>query len=179
MKEPVTTIVKNKPKIGRERECLDWMLYTSSKAEQFSGFIDKEIYRSAEGEKLFMTVFTFDSKENLEAWEKSTVRNSLVEQGREFVESFAVKNHFTGLELFLSGSSLGKPTPIRWKIFLLTVVVLFILFNSLVPAISAVLDLWPLYPQIKSLLTLTIVVGTMTFLVMPLLTRRLHSWLTR
>ncbi len=179
MQDQVTTIIKNKPKVGKEQECLEWTIHTSSVAEQFNGFLNKEIYRSAEGDNLFVTVFTFDSKENLESWEKSAVRNSLIDQGKEFVESFSSKAHFTGLELFLPNPNIGKYSPVRWKIFLVTVFVLFVLFNSMVPVMSAVLDLWIIPPQLKTLFMLTMVVGTMTFLIMPILTRTLHSWLTR
>jgi antibiotic biosynthesis monooxygenase (ABM) superfamily enzyme len=178
MQDQVTTIVKNKPKVGKEKECLKWMIHTSSVAEQFNGFLNKEIFRSAEGENLFVTVFTFDSKENLESWENSAARNRLIEEGKEFVESFVVKVHFTGLELFLPNPSIGKSSPVRWKMFLVTVIILFVLFNSMVPIMSAGIDLWGIHPQLKTLFILTMVVGTMTFLIMPILTRKLHSWLT-
>lgn len=178
MQDQVTTIVKNKPKAGKEQECLEWMIHTSSVVEQFNGFLNREIYRSAEGENLFVTVFTFDSKENLELWENSAARKRLIEQGKKFVESFVVKAHYTGLELYLPNPSIGKSSPVRWKMFLVTVFVLSILFNSMVPVMSTVLDLWVIHPQLKTLFMLTMVVGTMTFLIMPILTRKLHSWLT-
>ena len=157
---------------------MEWMIHVSSVAEKFNGFLSKEIYRSAEGENLFVTVFTFDSKQNLESWEKSAVRKSLIDQGKDFVESFVKKVHFTGLELFLPKTSTDQFSPVRWKMFLVTVIVLFVLFNSMVPALIAVMDLWGIHQQFKTLFMLTIIVGTMTFLIMPILTRKLQSWLT-
>jgi antibiotic biosynthesis monooxygenase (ABM) superfamily enzyme len=176
---PVTTILKLKPKDGFEKDCLLWMQETANEASSFPGFVSKEIYRSAEEERLLLNIFTFQSLEELQAWENSTRRKSQTSKGALYMERLVAKNQLTGLEFWFQSAETKQHPLIKWKIVLVTVLVIFTLLNTLVPLLQIGFAALGFPALVKSLAGVSIMVSLMTYLIMPFVTKRLGRWLIR
>ncbi|MET8874806.1 hypothetical protein [Nocardia sp. NPDC004604] len=67
--------------------------------------------------------------------------------------------------------------PVKWKLWLLTVVGIYPLLTVLVTATGPLLE--PLAPPLRLAIIVPIAVAAMVWVVMPFLTRRCARWLTR
>lgn len=177
--QSVTTILKIRHKPGYEQECLHWMEEMASIAGNFTGFLDKEIYRSAETENLLLNIFTFRSLKELEAWEQSEQRRLQTRKGENVFDSIVEKRQLSGLEFWFQPKESGRQLPLKWKMAAVTVVVIFLLLNTVTPFLQKAFAILGLPGLIKSLLGVVAMVGLMTFLVMPLITRLLSGWLSK
>lgn len=170
--QPITTILKIKYKEGYKEECLQWMLETASVASNFDGFIEKNICVSAEIERELLNIFTFINNECLQRWENSEDRIHQTRKGEMFVDSIKQKSQLAGLEFMFP----SVKQPKRWKMVVLTVCIIFILLNSLVPVLQYLFTLLHLS---VSLLGVVVMVSLMTFVILPFLTKLLGTWLVR
>lgn len=178
MQIPITTAIKIKPTQGSEDKCLQWMRQTSLLAAEFDGFMTQETYKSVDQTGLLVTVFTFDSRENMARWESSPKRHQQIERGNQYVDSFVEKEQFTGLELwFESGSTTAEP--IKWKMLIVTIAVIFILLNSLNPVVQQTLALTGLPDLLNSFIGISFMVCLSTYVIMPFVSKRLWGWLVK
>jgi uncharacterized protein len=171
--QPITTILKIKFKAGFKEECLQWMVETASIASNFDGFIEKNICVSAQTENELLNIFTFSNSELLKVWENSEERIRQTKKGEIFVDAIMQKSQLAGLEFMFPSS---KP-PKRWKMVVITVCVIFILLNSLVPVLQQFFSLLHLPVLLKSLCGVVVMVSLMTFLILPFLSKILDRWL--
>ena len=170
---PVTTVLKIKYKQGFKTECLQWMKETASIASLFDGFIKKEIYQSAELERELVNIFTFKDIQHLQIWENSDERIMQTQKSKIFVDEISSKVKMTGLEFMFPTNT----SPKKWKMVVLTVCVLFILLNTVVPVIQELFTRFNLPFLLKSLLGVIIMVSLMTFLILPFLSKIFSRWL--
>jgi len=175
----VTTILKIRYKPGYEQECLRWMEETASIAGSFTGFLDKEIYRSVETENLLLNIFTFRSLKDLEAWEHSEQRSLQTRKGEQVFESIVEKRQLSGLEFWFQPKGSDRRLPLKWKMAAVTVMVIFLLLNTVMPFLQKAFAVFGLPALVKSLIGVLAMVGLMTYLVMPLITRLLSAWLSK
>lgn len=176
---PVTTVLKIKPKDGFEQDCLLWMQETANEASSFPGFVYKEIYKSAEEEHLLLNIFTFRTLDELQVWENSTKRKKQIRKGELYMERLVAKDHLTGLEFWFQSAETKQHPLEKWKIVLVTVLVIFTLLNTIVPVLQIGFTALGLPALVKSLVGVSIMVGLMTYLIMPFVTRRLGRWLAK
>jgi uncharacterized protein len=171
--QPITTILKVKYKVGLKEECLQWMLETASVAKTFNGFIEKEICISTEVERELINIFTFSNRQFLDTWEKSEERITQTKKSEAFVEVIQSKSQLAGLEFMFPSV---KP-PKRWKMALITVCLIFILLNTLVPVLQFFFTLLNLPAILKSLCGVIVMVSLMTFVILPFLSKYIGKWL--
>jgi antibiotic biosynthesis monooxygenase (ABM) superfamily enzyme len=172
-KKAITTILKIKYKEGFKEECLQWMHETASIASRFSGFLEKNICISAESERELINIFIFSSNECLQVWENSDERMLQNEKSEPFVEEIKQKMQLAGLEFMFP----TVKAPKRWKMVIITVCVIFILLNILVPVLQQFFTLLHLPALLKSLFGVIVMVSLMTFLILPILSKLLSRWL--
>lgn len=175
----VTTILKIRHKPGYEQECLNWMEETASIAGNFTGFLNKEIYRSAETENLLLNIFTFRSLKELEAWEQSEQRRLQTRKGENVFDGIVEKRQLSGLEFWFQPKESDRQLPLKWKMAAVTVAVIFLLLNTVTPFLQKAFTILGLPGLMKSLFGVVAMVGLMTYLVMPLITRLLSAWLSK
>ncbi len=173
--QPITTILKIKYKEGFKEECLQWMLETASVASHFDGFIEKNICISAEAERELLNIFTYSNNDCLQRWENSEQRILQTKKSEKFLESVQQKSQLAGLEFMFPSAK----SPKRWKMVVITVCVIFILLNTLVPVLQQFFTMLHLPVLLKSLLGVVVMVSLMTFVILPFLSRVLGRWLVR
>ena len=88
-------------------------------------------------------VFRFDSEAHLRDWEVSPDRATLLADGEHLVESTDM-HRVNGLETWFSLPGRTAPAPPKWKMFLVSATVFYLLNVTLSLIYGWALDSWPL-----------------------------------
>jgi uncharacterized protein len=188
---PITVIVTRTAKKGRIKEFEDWMDGIVHESLKFEGHLGVNIIRPIEDSKPeYIIIFRFNTLDNLLKWEKSQARKDWLEKGKDAVEGEDRVQKVTGLEFWFTprsahqteheakndeDSSRPVNVPPRYKMAIVTVGILFVLLNTLIPQIRQLTETLPLL--LSDLLGVIILVFLMTYLIMPSVTRLLKPWL--
>ncbi|RKF06229.1 antibiotic biosynthesis monooxygenase [Oceaniradius stylonematis] len=176
MSEPVTVIARRRVRPGSEQAYEDWLERLTTEAKDLPGYVGAEFHRPEAGEREYRSVFRFDSLENLEAFERSDLRARYLEEIAPHVDGDAAWDRMTGLEVWFDpppGTVVPQPSPHRMAALLIAVVFVLVLALNLV--LDPLIGGWPL--ALRLLLTVTLQVLAMTYLIMPRLTRALARWI--
>jgi antibiotic biosynthesis monooxygenase (ABM) superfamily enzyme len=175
--QPVTVVVTRRVKPGREAAYEAWLERLIREASALPGYLGTNVQRpAATGPREYTSVFRFDSVEHLRAFEDSDLRRRALAQVIDLVEADAVWNKVTGLELwFTPPAGTVVPQPIRFRMALVMIVVVYGLVLSIGTGVALVLRAAPM--PLRLLATITIEVFFMTYVLMPRLTRWLARWI--
>lgn len=175
---PVTVVVSQQVREGRQSEFRALHREVAATLARFAGFVRVELFEPVPGvQNNYVIVFTFDSREHLDAWLGSAERAAWLERVAELIEgdrSLSVVGGFGG---WFPARAPGAAEPRRWKqaaaVLLAlypTVLVLGAVQNALLPDLPR-----PLAVLIGNVAT----VAALTWLLMPRVTAWLHEWLRR
>ena len=169
MSEPVTIVVRRKVRPGREAAYEAWLKrLTEGAARDFPGYLGADFHRPGP-DGTYRSVFRFDSLANLEAFERSDFRATMLAEGAELFAADAAWERMTGLEFWFDpppGTKVPQPSPHRMALVLIAVVFCLVLILNL--ALGPFMAGWPL--PLRVLVTVTIQVTLMTYVIMPHLT---------
>lgn len=169
-------VVRRIVKQGREADYEAWLGALTGRAHEFPGYLGTQILRPSDGNREYTSIYRFDSAAHLRDFEESDVRTRALAQVGELVEADPRIEKLTGLELWFSPPpGTVVPQPIRWRMILILVAVVFILGVTLAPLLRLVLAGAP--DQVRLLLSAAIQVSLMTYVIMPLITRGLARWI--
>lgn len=147
-------------------------------ATVFAGYRGTEVQRPTPGAATptYTSVFRFDSVAHLQAFEASERRRRFLHEVAPHVEADATWDRLTGLEVwFTAPPGTIVPQPSRARMALLMIGVVYGLVLSLGALVGAVLGGAP--APARLLVTITIEVLLMTYVLMPRLTRWLARWI--
>ncbi len=174
---PVTVSISRKAKPGREAEYEAWISGVIDAASEYPGHQGSNVLRptAATGNR-YVLIYRFDNYENCQNWESSELRKEWLDKLEPLIEGEAEVQRGTGLEFWFDLPELPvnkHPSPHKMALVLITVVyVLVIMLNLLLAPMLVDANLW-----LKSAVIVILQVLLMTYLVMPRVTRLLHSWL--
>ncbi|CAG7844715.1 hypothetical protein USB125703_00962 [Pseudoclavibacter triregionum] len=196
---PVTVAVRRSVAPEHAVHAQAWVQTGTNLAGRFDGFLGSGWIREGEHSDVWHMLYRFDSREHLDAWERSRERDAWLASGASFAREVE-RVHRTGIEGWfdeplaraaepttgIAGATVDgldpepdpvPPPPPRWK----QMCVIFLGFLPLTLAINLLLALWPAWMELPLALrlTLTTILMTplMTFLVLPALTRLMRPWL--
>ena len=174
--EAVSVVVARTVKAGHESDYEEWLVRAIGAARGFPGHLGADVLRPPSGGRLYVLVFRYDSQAHLDSWESSQIRSELVVEAASFSESDAQVEHLSGLETWftLPGSQPLAPPP-RWKMALVTWCVAFLLVQLLTLVLGPILG--PVHPLARGAIVAGLMVASMTWVVMPRITRLLARWL--
>jgi len=172
--EPVTVTVARRVAVGRESDFEDWSDELTAAAANYLGFLGAGRLRPSHVGDPWHVVFRFDSAEHLAAWEGSPERRAMLVVGEELVESTDM-HRVSGLETWFSLPGRTAPAPPKWKMFLVSATVFYLLNLTLSLIYGCALTDWPLFLHI--VVISVPVTAIATWLVMPRAARALHKWL--
>jgi hypothetical protein len=172
----VTVIVSRRVRPGMERAFEEWVAGIAPAAAQFEGYRGTELFRPSADQAEYTLVFSFNNRENLKRWEDSPVRAEWLATVAEMIEGETVVQRVSGLEHWfpVPKDPRASPPP-RYKMVIVTVFALYPLINLVVPLLQWLLE--DTHPLIRTLVSVTIMVLLMTYLVMPVMIRLLSKWL--
>lgn len=173
----VTAVISHVVRSGREQGYEEWLHGITQAAHKFKGHMGVSVIRPRDhAHPEYVVIVRFDHYNHLKKWMESDIRREWLERLQPLVEKPEAVQTLTGLEAWftLSDKPLKSPPP-RYKMFLVTwlgVETMTILVRLLVA---------PALVHLPWLLSLTIgnaiVVSSLTYLLMPQLTRLLYRWL--
>ncbi len=174
--EPVTVVVTRRVKAGREAKYEAWLSRLVASAEALPGFLGTQVHRPTPPSREYTSIFRFDTVEHLRGFEASDLRRRALLEVGEFVEADASWKELTGLELwFTPPPGTVVPQPSRFRMALVMIAVVYGLVFSIGGLVARVLSTAPM--ALRLLVTITIEVFFMTYVLMPRLTRWLARWI--
>lgn len=174
---PVTIVVTRRVRAGRTADYERWLERLLHDATTLPGYLGATVTRPAPGAPPeYTSVFRFDSVEHLRAFEASDLRQRALAEVVDLVDADAVWRRQTGLEFwFTPPPGTLVPQPIRWRMAVLMIIVVYGLVLSIGRVVALVLGDAP--AALRLLLTIVIEVVLMTWVLMPRLTRWLARWI--
>jgi len=175
--DPVTVVITRRVKAGREADYEAWLRRLQEDARAVPGYLGVTTQRPAAGApRDYVSVIRFATLADLQAFERSELKQRSQREVVDFVEGDAAWQRLTGLEFwFTPPPGTVVPQPSRARMALLMVGVVFTLVLSIGSLVNLVAAPLP-YP-LRLLLTITIEVLLMTYWLMPRLTRHLARWI--
>ncbi len=187
--KPVTVIVKRIAKKDKIKEFEEWLSGISKEVSRQEGSMGIDIIRpnpnvSSKSKFEYVVIFRFNSYDNLSKWEKSPIRDEGLQKGRKLVEADPDVQKLTGLEFWFTPYFKDESSPMihlnpppRYKMVIVTIHVISILLMTMVPQIHILTEMLSIPFPVRLVIALTITVLLMTYVIMPLLTKLLKSWL--
>jgi uncharacterized protein len=173
---PVTAIASRRVKSGKEQEFEEWVSGILGAAAEFPGYLGSNVMRPSDpDDDEFQILFKFDHASNLKRWEQSGERRAWLRRVQPLVHEENVRV-LTGLETwFTLPSRPGEPAPPRYKMAIVTWIAVFPLATAIFALTHPLLGGLP--TVIRTLVFTLIMVTTMTYVVMPRMTRLFSFWL--
>jgi antibiotic biosynthesis monooxygenase (ABM) superfamily enzyme len=178
--ESVTAVLRHHVRPEAVADYERWLQRIMPIAQRFPGHRGVNVLRPAAGSALYTVTLRFETLAHAEDWFQSSARQTLLADLLPLLTHDEQRETLTGLEFWFQPES-GPRAPKRYKQFLLTLSMIFPL-TQLVPFPVRWATLW--LPELHGTLLerfiiVTIVVGLMTYVVMPRVTRWVASWLHR
>jgi uncharacterized protein len=172
----VTVVISQLVKPGNEVAYEAWVKDITTVARTYAGHLGTNVIRPQPGVRNeYVIILRFDGYENLKTWMTSRDREYWLTQAEPLVESEPHVQQISGLEAWFSIPGQPLKTPPRYKTALLTWAAVYTLINLLSIFLSPLLRSLP--PLIISLITSGIMVGLLTYVIMPRVTRLFSFWL--
>jgi antibiotic biosynthesis monooxygenase (ABM) superfamily enzyme len=177
----VTAVIEHEVKVGKEAEFESWLQRIIAAAQHFAGHRGVNLIRPPAGFRTYTAVLRFDTLEHLQAWLASETRRALVQEAEPFWAQDERVQVKTGLEFWFTPPKSTQPHAKRYKQFLLTLSVIYPLTLIVPWALQPLFSVVPILglPATSNLLIGAIIVGLMTFVIMPHYTRMMAKWLYR
>lgn len=174
---PVTVDVLRRVKPGCEAAFEAVLSDLIAAASAYDGHLGVNVFRSGGNTNPeYRIVFKFASISQLKQWESSALRQRLLDRVKQLTVDQGQVSILTGLETwFTLPTQPGLLPPPRYKMVILSGIAIFVLLNFM--NILVVPWLAPLPAVLRSLLVVLLMVSTMTYLVMPRLTKLFAGWL--
>ncbi|MCU0566057.1 MAG: antibiotic biosynthesis monooxygenase [Oculatellaceae cyanobacterium Prado106] len=176
-KQQVTAVITHLVKPGREQEYEQWLHDISAVAQQFEGHAGVSFIRPQDASHPeYVIVLKFDCYKHLKAWLDSPVRQRWIDKAQPMVQQAQNLEVLTGLETWftLPGKLVQRP-PKRYKMALLTAPTVFAVAQFLSFILAPVLVGLP--PLLRAFMVTIATVFSLTYVVMPRVTRLFYRWL--
>jgi len=177
---PVTTVIRHQPVAGAANRYEAWLKEIIPVAQSFAGHQSVSVIRPLAASEAYTIVLHFDSVGNLRAWLDSEARRRLIDKIAPYLRVPEAVDIKTGFEFWFTPPLVGKPAR-PYKQFLVTLSAIFPISVIVSLALQPVFTWLPLLalPGLRQLISATILVGLMVYVVMPRYTRAVSRWLFR
>jgi len=176
----VTVLISRQVKHGCDAEFERLMGQIIAVAATFKGHLGAQLVRPGDeqgvNDSLYHIVLAFDSEANLKDWQGSPARSLGLAAAAPYIEGQELVRQVSGLAHWFQAPTDPKQLPPpKWKVAAVTWLGIFPTVYLLFFLLDELLAPWPLLPRLMLLTAL--VVGLMTWVVAPQLTRLLKPWL--
>ena len=177
----VTSVISHVVKVGSQDRYEAWLKEVTPIAQTFPGHSGVDFIRPPRGSCSYTTVLHFDAIEHLEAWLSSDARKRLFAEIEPYLEGGDEVKNTTGLEFWFTPPDSEQTQVKRYKQFLVMWSVIFPLTIFVPWVLHPVFRTMPFLglPIISNLIVAGMIVGLVTFVVMPPYARLVAAWLYR
>jgi antibiotic biosynthesis monooxygenase (ABM) superfamily enzyme len=179
--QPASLIFESIVPRDRAEAFQNWHANLRKSAQQFKGYIRTDLCPPVKAEQLkWYSIMHFESADHLSNWLNSEIRQGLIAEGKEFIESYQFKSFTTGLEGWFShrknADQLGLDAP-AWKQNLAVILGLYptVMLQSLLFTKLGMMQHWPFASSM--LINNIISTSILTWVVMPSVTKAMNFWL--
>ena len=145
-------------------------------ASTFAGHIGVDVFRLDGQDHIERRIVAkFASRTDLRRWERSPDRQHCYRRMRDAGAEPVQLRRLTGLEAWFELPASGDRPPKRWRVALLTWAAAFVIAAVLYAVAGPFLAAQPLL--LRALIVTGVLVGILSYVAMPLLTRMLRRWL--
>ena len=177
----VTSVIRHTIRAGSESRYEAWFRDVTVIAQTFPGHRGVDFIRPPKGSRTYTIVLHFDTSEHLGRWLSSDARRRLIAEIEPYLEGGDQVEIRTGLEFWFTPPDSEQKHAKTYKQFLITWSVIFPL------TIFAPWVLHPLFqtvpflglPGISNLLISAMIVGLLTYVIIPPYARMVATWLYR
>jgi antibiotic biosynthesis monooxygenase (ABM) superfamily enzyme len=173
----VTIVVSRNVFPGREKDYDEWVRRLIAEATKAPGNLGVTMLIPEPGKAgLHHIVFRFADEKSMHTWETSYIRQKLSHEADEF--SRRSRQEATGLETWFAVPECPElEAPPRWKMAIVTFLAVYVLSIIIVPLLGW---LFSINFYVESILVAGLLVGILTWAVMPFLSRYVfRKWLYR
>jgi len=176
----VTSVIRHEVETGKEREYETWLQRIIPVAASFPGHRGVDVIPPPSGSQTYTIAIRFDALACAQAWFASAERKALVDEVESLLKQSEEVNTITGLEFWFEHPK-GPKHPRPVKQFLLTLSVIYPLTVLVPPIVHFFTAAVPvlMLPLVHRLIVAAIIVGLMTYVIMPRYTRLVARWLYR
>ena len=177
----VTAVIAHDVRVGTEAAYEAWLQHITVCAQQFVGHIGVNLLRPPAGSRRYTIVVRFDTLEHLQGWLGSETRRQLITQVGPLLERGDQVDIQTGLEFWFTPPTPAQRRPPAYKQFSLTLSAIFPL-TLLVPwMLRPLFQVAPVFglPVVSNFVISAVIVGMITYVIMPHYTRLVAGWLYR
>lgn len=177
MQQLFTVVVSHFIQPGKEKAFEEALKEVIEKAKSYPGYAGIQTMQLGnEVEKEYILLVRFDTEANYQVWAHSSTRNDWVKALEQYITKQSEVRFEEGLEFWFSLPELttAAPPP-KWKMAVLTWLVIYPLVLILSTTAGILLDFWP--PYLRILIVSLTLVPLMTYVVMPNITRIFAFWI--
>jgi uncharacterized protein len=175
----VTIIFRRRVCSGREPDYERWLGALQEASRSAPGYLGVETIRPGDGASVreYVSIVRFASYEHLRAWEDSRTRENWLERlPPGVVDGEAEIKRLDGLEFWFQGAGHpGALAPSPHKMVLLIIPIVIAIVSAMRPVLRAILG--DVHPFIGLLISATVQVSLLTYVIMPRVTRLFSRWL--
>ena len=172
---PVTAVVARRPAPGREAELEAWAHGIVETAAAFPGHRGAQILPPGADRDELVVAFSFDSAEELSAWEHSAERAAWLAKASGLTAGPATAHSLSGLESIFSAPLRASSPPPRWKTAVVIAIALYPMAFLVSWLVAPQIADWPLWAKV--LVNVALIVPWMAWLGVPWVSRLLTRWL--
>ena len=173
----VAFIITHTIKAGEAARYEAWVTEMLSAVSRAPGYLGREVFRPAPGRRTYTSILRFDAYDHLHAWSASDTRKALISRVSDLLTKGDVHEIRTGIDFWFTPERAKPPKP--WKQFLLVLSAIYPLSLLMPFLFTPLFRVAPplTHPLLRGLCISAVVVGVMTFVVMPRYTRLVQRWL--
>ncbi len=177
MQNQFTIVVSHFVKQGKEHAFEQALKLVIQKAMAYDGYEGIQIIRpTTKAEKEYILLIRFDTETNYQVWAESAPRNEWFEEIKNYVYKDSEIRYEEGLEFWFSLPEItGSKPPSKWKMAILTWMVIYPSVLVLSTLTASYLDFLPL--AVRMLIVSITLVSLMTYLIMPSITKVFAAWI--
>lgn len=174
----VTVVIEHHVRSAAQPQYEQWLKRIIPVAGSFPGHRGVNVIKPPGGSGAYTITLRFDTLAYAQDWLGSDARRTLVEEATPLLEQAEKIDTVTGLEFWFTppaGQKRAKP----YKQFLLTLSVIYPLTIVIPWLLGPLFNVVPAlqYQAVSRLLVAMVIVGLMTYVVMPRYTRLVQKWL--
>lgn len=174
----VTRIARRKALPGHERQYEELVREMFALMKKHRGFLGAELIPPETPGGVYNVVVNFASEVDLAGWDNSSDRKHILARMREHAESEPEHRRLDVLEEWFTGPSVPASThPPRWKTAVVTYMGIWPLASLAIGYLTPIWERMGLPFLVITAINVVFIVGFMTFLVAPILTKAMKWFL--
>jgi antibiotic biosynthesis monooxygenase (ABM) superfamily enzyme len=176
----VAAVIRYTVKPGARFEYEDWLKRIDPLARMFPGYQGRNIFPPDLGSETYTIILRFDTVEHLRDWLISDTRENFMKEVEPFLARKEEVDIETGLESWFGSPTISTQRHAKpYKRYLLMLLALFPLVVVIPWLLTPLFEAAPFLdgPYIRSLLQAALIVGLVTFVILPRYKRVTAGWL--